>query len=738
MTETSDSFFSYRPVLEALKEMTSVPLAQDIVLLTPTGERPSYLPRHVCMPRDFGGLECNLDAWQNDNIVESTTLDQSQVTALYQALSSHVTLIQGPPGTGKTFIGGLVAQMIQDNSDESILCVCYTNHALDQFLNHMLKRGEKRLVRIGGRTKSQELKHYELKELARTKESSTGDAEHRMKVVVAKLYQCNRDMTEYLEKMMDPLDWPALEELFNKIEGNLYVNFPNPDSDGFQVVGKPNKRIDSDALFAMWKNGDRCPYWLEDMLDNTDNIDFENIWLLSTEQRLRQLKAWKQQHLKESINALQVMAQYYQHLSKEKETILMEIESRILNDARIIGATTTGAAKYRDLLRIKNAGVVIIEEAGEVLEPHILSALSEPTVNSNETKHLVVIGDHKQLRPMVESYRLTKVSGHGYDFDVSLFERMILAGYPSAMLQVQHRMRPCISALIREQTYPMLQDHESVHNYLNVKGTTGNLFFINHNNPKEGDNDPQATTKSNVLEASYCVKMIRYLLLQGYKHHQITELTPYVGQILTILRELQKLGDVHAFVSELDQMELRQENEEVCEQEIHELDDNNSIRCASIDNFQGEESDIVVVSLMQSNKQGAIRFLKEEQHVNVLLSRAKYGLFIVGNASTLQASPKGQQLWLPLLKMLEDQGRLVNALPTVCQIHPSDIVLCKEATDFKKYRPNGGCTRACGARLECGHACPLTCHPTDINHVLTSKQCAQPCRHIPPECPHNH
>ena len=98
MTETSDSFFSYRPVLEALKEMTSVPLAQDIVLLTPIGKRPSYLPRHVCMPCDFGGLECNLDAWQNDNIVESTTLDQSQVTALYQALSSHVTLIQGPPG----------------------------------------------------------------------------------------------------------------------------------------------------------------------------------------------------------------------------------------------------------------------------------------------------------------------------------------------------------------------------------------------------------------------------------------------------------------------------------------------------------------------------------------------------------------------------------------------------------------------------------------------------------------
>eukprot|EP00804_Cyclotella_cryptica_P021863 CCRYP_000836-RA/>CCRYP_000836-RA protein AED:0.40 eAED:0.12 QI:0/0/0/0.5/1/1/6/0/1669 len=738
MTEASDSFFSYSPVLEALKEMTSVPLAEDIVSLTPTGERPSYMPRHVYMPSDFGGLECDLDAWQNDHVVESTSLDKSQATALNQALSSRVALIQGPPGTGKTFIGGLVAQMIRDNSDESILCVCYTNHALDQFLHHMLKRGEKHLVRIGGRTKSQELKRYELRELARTKERSTSDAEHRMKVVVAKLHKCNRDMAGYLETMKEPLEWSALEELFYRIEGNLYVNFPNPGSDGFQVVGKGNRRVDSEAVFAMWKDGDRCPFWLEEMLGYSDTTDFENVWLLSPEHRLRKLDEWKQQHMKENIDALQETARHYQLLSSEKEVISMEIESRILNDARIIGATTTGAAKYRDLLRIKSAGVVIVEEAGEVLEPHIISALSEPTVNTKETKHLILIGDHKQLRPKVESYRLTKVSGHGYDFDVSLFERMILAGYPSAMLQVQHRMRPCISALIREQTYPTLQDHTSVHQYPNVKGVTDNLLFIDHDNPEEGADDHEATTKSNVLEASYCMEMIRYLLLQGYKHHQITVLTPYVGQILRVLCELRKLGDVHAYISELDRMDLLEVDEDVSVHEINDHDDNKSIRCASIDNFQGEESDIVVVSLVRSNKQGSIGFLKEEQRVNVLLSRAKHGMFIVGNASTLQASPKGQHVWQPLLRMLQDQGRLVNALPTVCQIHPNDIVLCKEATDFKKYRPNGGCMRACGARLDCGHACPLTCHPTDLNHALAIKQCVQPCRRIPTECPHNH
>lgn len=114
-------------------------------------------------------------------------------------------------------------------------------------------------------------------------------------------------------------------------------------------------------------------------------------------------------------------------------------------------------------------------------------------------------------------------------------------------------------------------------------------------------------------------------------------------------------------------------------------------------------------------------------------------MFIVGNAGTLRASTKGRCVWQPILAMLEEQGRLVQALPTVCQIHPNEgIILCKEAGDFRKFRPNGGCQRACGSRLECGHACPLTCHPTDRHHNVTHKKCIQPCRRIPPECKRNH
>ena len=105
-------------------------------------------------------------------------------------------------------------------------------------------------------------------------------------------------------------------------------------------------------------------------------------------------------------------------------------EDSMLQSARIIACTTSGAAKYFDKISRLNIPVMMVEEAGEILEAHVLTALS-PTC-----QHLILIGDHKQLRPKVEYYPLQKESGQGYNFNVSLFERMIAAGIPHVTLQV--------------------------------------------------------------------------------------------------------------------------------------------------------------------------------------------------------------------------------------------------------------------------------------------------------------
>jgi superfamily II DNA or RNA helicase len=75
------------------------------------------------------------------------SLDPSQLHALRHGLTSNVTLIQGPPGTGKTFVGALLCDVIKRCSSARILVVCYTNHALDQFLEYMEDKGIKEIVR---------------------------------------------------------------------------------------------------------------------------------------------------------------------------------------------------------------------------------------------------------------------------------------------------------------------------------------------------------------------------------------------------------------------------------------------------------------------------------------------------------------------------------------------------------------------------------------------------------------
>ena len=77
-----------------------------------------------------------------------------------------------------------------------------------------------------------------------------------------------------------------------------------------------------------------------------------------------------------------------------------------------------GAAKYRDLLHRIKPKITIVEEAAEVLESHIVTALT------GGCEHLILIGDHKQLRPKPTVFDL----GVNYQLDISLFERLVENG----------------------------------------------------------------------------------------------------------------------------------------------------------------------------------------------------------------------------------------------------------------------------------------------------------------------
>lgn len=95
-----------------------------------------------------------------------------------------------------------------------------------------------------------------------------------------------------------------------------------------------------------------------------------------------------------------------------------------------------------------------------MLESHIITSLT------GETKHLILIGDHQQLKPSAAVYELA----NKFQLETSLFERMIKNNLPYSQLKQQHRMRPCISSLLVPHIYKQLIDHPSVSQYEPVKG----------------------------------------------------------------------------------------------------------------------------------------------------------------------------------------------------------------------------------------------------------------------------
>lgn len=244
-------------------------------------------------------------------------------------------------------------------------------------------------------------------------------------------------------------------------------------------------------------------------------------------------------------------------------------------------------------------------------------------------------------------------------------------------------MRPEIARLMRF-IYEDLQDHEEVHKYEDVKGVSKNIYFINHQVLEdESEVNDRLKSHSNKHEATFIAALCEYFILQGYAPHEITVLTMYTGQVITLQRTMPK-----------DRFE--------------------GVRVTAVDNFQGEENEIILLSLVRSNKQRKIGFLAVKNRVCVALSRARKGFYCIGNFSLLAEK---SELWKRIAQDMKDHNAIGEALELVCTKHPDRKIHARVADDFKSA-PEGGCTLPCKFRLPCGHSCTRVCHPEDSDHTL--------------------
>ncbi|KAK0211877.1 hypothetical protein IW262DRAFT_1280087 [Armillaria fumosa] len=430
-------------------------------------------------------------------------------------------------------------------------------------------------------------------------------------------------------------------------------------------------------------------------------------------------------------NSYKQLRKEYEAACKRYNDAKDESRRELLSGVDLIGCTTNGAAKLTSLLTSVRPKVLIVEEAGQVLEAHILSSLV-PSV-----QHLICIGDPLQLRPTLANYSLSMDSEQGrklYKFDRSLMERLADGGFPMSQINVQRRMRPSISHNIRKILYPNLEDHIMVRMYPPVQGMEKDIFFFTHTQQENVADSEGSVSKVNIFEVRMIVDLVRYFLKQeAYSSAgDIAVLCAYLGQLRELKSALKSLK-VAVSVDERDQDQLARAGMDD-EGYVEEVSVSNHVRLGTVDIFQGEEAKIVVVSLVRNSgtfdSENSIGFLKSANRINVALSRAQHGLYILGNASNLCQNPT----WKTLIDEMEQRDQIGFGFPAICPRHPEQRHVITEPGQLSDVAPKGGCCLPCDYRMDCGHNCPSMCHLDLDKHQ--SMQCDMPCLRTP--CPHMH
>lgn len=179
------------------------------------------------------------------------------------------------------------------------------------------------------------------------------------------------------------------------------------------------------------------------------------------------------------------------------------------------------------------------------------------------------------------------------------------------------------------------------------------------------------------------VAFFNYLVLNGIDASKITVLTFYNGQrkqLLTLLRKVPNLamrGPFNVF---------------------------------TVDSYQGEENDVILLSLVRSNADGNIGFLENKNRAVVALSRARRGMYIFGNCvNLLRSKPESFDFWYSVMMTMKSQGRfdITSGFPIVCSTHSTETII---TSPVELENSNGGCGIKCNSVMPCGHKCRYTCH----------------------------
>lgn len=356
------------------------------------------------------------------------------------------------------------------------------------------------------------------------------------------------------------------------------------------------------------------------------------------------------QQMKQTVDDLRrPFSNVSQNLYKKLLTQQIKLSDMFTAQAKVI-FTTTVVAGGNQLKLVKKLPVVIMDEATQSSEPTTLIPLSMPGVDK-----FVFVGDQRQL----SSFSMVP------NLSLSLFERVLLNNsYRNPhMLDTQYRMHPAISEFPRVKFYDeLLKDGITADDRAMDNIPENPVYFwdtkgkAREDRVRYGFREDRGYTYSNLNEIEYVTKVLMKLIYdKQVSKSDIGVITPYRGQRDLISNQLVKNDLINPEKEEVqvevDRDDIYNESKPVT---VHLV---SGIMIASIDAFQGREKNFLVMSCVRSNEERKIGFLNDKRRLNVALTRAKYGLILIGDVSCL----KGDELWREYLEFLEKKGSVFSS-----------------------------------------------------------------------------
>ena len=315
---------------------------------------------------------------------------------------------------------------------------------------------------------------------------------------------------------------------------------------------------------------------------------------------------------------------YHQKLEslKGRATELeIRINSELFGEARVIASTLVGAANR--LLEGQKFGTLFIDEAAQALE-------AACWIPIRRVSRVVLAGDHCQLPPTVKSIAALK-AGLGK----TLMER-IVETHPEAvtLLKIQYRMNDDIMRFSSDYFYDGQVESAPEVRYRGILDLDIPMEWIDTSAYEfKEEFVGESFGRINKDEAELTLNTLQHYFERIGKQRLLEEridvgiISPYRAQVQYLRRLLMKKEFFKPF--------------------------RRQISINTVDGFQGQERDIIIISLVRSNDEGQIGFLRDLRRMNVAITRARMKLIILGDKATLTQHPFYRKLWHYIKKLQE-------------------------------------------------------------------------------------